>query len=67
MTWMVIPPTYPMDIALDTGWEVIVDHFPHSLEVHTTSHNLGADKNPGFAFTHAGDGIFTLLSRHTSV
>ena len=52
-----------MNIALDTGWKIVIYYLSDTLEIHATRHNFCADHDPTLALTHAESGIIALFFR----
>lgn len=60
-------PTNSVDVTLHTGREIIIDHLPHALEIHTPCHDFCTDHYPALAPAHPTDSILALFPAHTSV
>lgn len=59
--------TNTMHIILYTGWEIIINDFSDSFEIHTPSHDLCTYEDPALPPAHTTHWVISLFVRHTSV
>jgi len=52
-----------MDVLGDVCWGVIVDHVGHVLDIDTSSHDIGANKDVCVAVAKRVKSLFSLLLR----
>lgn len=56
-----------MYVTLHARRKVVVDHFPHTLEIHPSRQDLCAHHHPAFPAAHTTYSIIPLLLSHTGM